>query len=465
MKKRIYLSIALVLALIMLIAACAPDAPTGGGANGDGNVADDNGSVTDDNGAATQPADGEIVFTLWNHRFEDFNVDFFTRVTEQYNALERGFYADITFVPGDVWDEQMTAALATGTSPDLRTMAYNQILSAVRNGEIMALNDLLPQSAFDDIYDTVLEMITVDGLVWAFPQLIEPSAMLFYRTDLFEEAGIAGPPTTWDEMIEVGIILRDAFPDMFALEIGEMPAMGWRSWGEQYATNGHLAINDNWDTPLLGEGYAAMAEYYARMFEERIVPTQFLAYYPDIAPFGSGQVVMKLCGSWGIAGIVNDFPEVADLFSVAPIPTRDGNQNVPTATNGGWTYAINSLSGNAEAAADWISFVLAGDPSIPAEFFEMSAFSKASPRRSVDEWIAQNVEPEDFPWAEAVAHVASRAIPEPMYPWDISAAVALMFEQVAIGGYSVDDAMAQAVATIEEVIRNQNLAGTNPRMP
>ena len=461
MKKRI-MSILIVAAIVlMLLSACSSD--SGGTSSSTGGSTSDSSSSSSagsSGGDSTSPGGEPETVVYWIQKFEDWNMEYFQAQTDIYNTLGRGYIADVSFVPGDVWDDQLTAAVASGTAPDGYTISYNNILSAVTRGQLMPLNDLFPQSAIDDIYDNVRGMVTFNGSLYAYPQLVEPSALLYYRTDLFAEAGITAPPKTWDEMIEVGKQLSTA--DIYGLEIGEFGAFGWNTWGAQYAASGHLAINDDWDTPLIDDGYRALADYIKRLYDEKVVPEQNLSAYVDIMPFGTGQVAMKICGSWGIAGIMNDFPEVADKFAVAPIPTRDGNQDKPTATNGGWTFTIDARARNAKGAADYIGYLLAEDPAVPAEFFAIANYAKSAPRKSVDDYIAANVSPEDAPWAAGVAYVASRAIPEPKYPWDISAAVALMFESVAIGGVSMDNAVNDCIATINEVIQNQNIAGTNP---
>jgi multiple sugar transport system substrate-binding protein len=414
-------------------------------------------SGTQNQTAASREAGEE--FTFWNQKFEDWNMEFFDQKAAEYNSLGRGYKINQEFITGDAWTERMTAAIASNTAPDGYVIAYNNIRGAVSRGEIKALNGLLPQSAIDDIHDNVKNMVTFDGQVYAYPQLVEPSAVLFYRTDLFAQAGLTRPPKTWDELISYG--KRLSTDDIYGLAIGDFAAFGWCTWGAQYAVSGHLAINDNWDAPLIDNNYKDLANFYKRLYSEGVVPEQSLAGYTNIEPFGLGQVAMQICGSWGVAGILNEYPEVADLFAVAPVPTKDGNQDKPTATNGGWTYVIDAKTQHEKAIADYIFWQLGDDPAIPAAFFEVAQYSKSSPRKSVDEYISRN-QSGNADWAEGIAYIASRAIPEPVYPWDISVAVATMFENVAINGVNVDAAAEEAIRTINEVIKNNELAGKNP---
>jgi multiple sugar transport system substrate-binding protein len=400
-----------------------------------------------------------VTVVVWNQIFEEWNQEFFTQKAEEYNALGRGYVVEQSFIAGDAWTERMTAAQAGGTAPDTYVLSYNGIVSAARDSMILPLDDLLPAEAFNDLNDNVKEMVSYDGKYWAYPQLVEPSTVLYYRTDLFEEAGITKVPTTWDELIEAAKKLTTN--DMFGLSIPDFPSMGWCTWGLQHATSGHLAINDNWDAPLIDQGYIDLANFYKECYDTGVVPEQSLAGYATMQDFGEGNVAMKFCGSWGVAQIINDYPELADKFAVAAPPTKDGNQDTVLATNGGWTYVIDAKTDAAEGAADYISWLLAEDIETSAEFFQLASYAKAAPRKSVTEYLNANAG--DSTWAETVNYVSAHAISEPIYPWDISVAVALMFENTALGMMSAEDAAAETTASIQAIIDNQGLAGKNPR--
>jgi multiple sugar transport system substrate-binding protein len=440
--------------LLLSLAACSPKTS---------NTPKDSQTNTSSNETKTpdKTTNGEepVKVVVWNQIFEEWNQDFFTQKAEEYNALGRGYVVEQTFIAGDAWTERMAGAQAAGTAPDTYVISYNNLVSAARDGLIMPLDDLLSAEAFDDLNDNVKEMVSFDGKYYAYPQLVEPSTVLYYRTDLFEQAGITKVPTTWDELIETAKKLSTN--DVFGLSIPDFGSMGWCTWGLQYATSGHLAINDNWDTPLIDQGYIDLANFYKRCYDEGVVPEVALSGYADIKDFGEGSVAMKFCGSWGIAQIVNDYPELADKFAVAIPPTKDGNQDTILTTNGGWTYVVDAKSKVAEGAADYISWLLAEDIETSAAFFELASFAKAAPRKSVSEYL--NANSGDSSWAETVNYISAHGIAEPTYPWDISMTISLMFENTALEMLSVEDAAAQATTTIQDIITNQGLAGTNPK--
>lgn len=446
--------------LLMTLSACKADsADTSSGKKDTGTT--DTDKKTDDKKGDNDASTGEepVKVVVWNQIFEPWNQEFFEQKAEEYNTLGRGYVVEQEFIAGDAWTERMASAQAAGTAPDTYVMSYGNIINAAKDGLIMPMDDLLSAEAWNDLNDNVKEMISFDGKFWAYPQLVEPSTVLFYRTDLFEQAGITKAPTTWDELVDTAKKLTTN--DMFGLSIPDFGSMGWATWGMQYSSSGHLAITDNWDAPMIDQGYIDLANFYKRLYDEGVVPAQSLSGYADMKDFGEESVAMKYCGSWGVGQIINDYPELADKFAVAIPPTKDGKQDGVLATNGGWTYVVDAKTEVKEGAADYISWLLAEEVKTSADFFELAKFAKAAPRKSVAEYIAANSG--DSTWAETVNYVSAHAIAEPIYPWDISVAASLMMENTSLGMMTAEDAAAEARASIQAIIDNQQLAGTNPR--
>ncbi|XID92640.1 ABC transporter substrate-binding protein [Paenibacillaceae bacterium WGS1546] len=414
---------------------------------------------------SADPAPAEkVTLEFWAQKFEDSTDAWFKKWTQEFNKAHDNIEVKLTIVPGDAWAQKMKAAQAAGKAPDIRTISYGNIANAAKMGEILPLNDLMDPAAFDDLYDNVKEFVAAGGKYYAYPKLVEPSTVLFYRKDMFKEAGLdpEKPPATWAEVLEYGKALttKGVFGFSIAQNAGDL---GWSSWGLQYNAAGHLAITDDWSrADIDNDGYRALVNFYKQAYESGIMPKQQLAGYTDIKPFGEGKLAMQVIGSWAIGQLRNDYKDILDQVGIAPMASIDGDPTKPTATLGGWTLAVDGKSKHAQEAADYISYLLAGDPAIMIDFFKGSQFSKFSARQSVDEAMKADPEASQDEWR---AIVAEKIIPyskaEPIYPWDISFALSTAIES-AMRGAEVDKALAQAEKDINDYIAKSNLAGTNP---
>jgi multiple sugar transport system substrate-binding protein len=454
------------LSLVLVATGCGGGNNAGNNNAGEaaGQEANANAGNAADNAANAEPAE-KVKIEFWANKFEETTDAWFKKWVDEFNKTSGNIEVKLTIVPGDAWAQKLKAAQAAGKAPDLYTMNYGGIANAAKLEQIVALNDLMDPAVFDDLYDNVRDFVTVGDKIYAYPKLVEPSTVLFYRKDLFEAAGLdpEKPPVTWAEVLEYGKKLTKN--GVFGLSTAQnAPDLGWSSWGLQYNAAGHLPITDDWSqADVQNDGYSQLLSFYQEAYQSGIMPKQQLAAYADATPFGQGKTAMHVSGSWSIGLFRNTFKDMVGKIGVAPMATIDGDQTKTTATLGGWTLVVDGKSKQPKEAAAFIQYLLAGDPNIMIDFFKTSQFSKFSPRKSVDEAMKSDPEASKDAWR---ALIAEKIIPysqaEPLYPWDISIAFSTAIES-AMKGTNVDDALAKAEKDINEFIQKQKLAGTNPK--
>jgi multiple sugar transport system substrate-binding protein len=417
------------------------------------------------NSGSSDQKQGKVVVTLWNRVFEDWNKAWSEKVVEDFNKSQDKVEIQQKFIPGDAWDQSMKSAQAAGEAPDIYLMNYGGIAFAAKDGLIEPLDDLIPKTAWDDLYPNVSQFVGYKGKHYAYPQLLEPSTVLYYRKDLFKAAGLdpEKPPVTWDELVEDGKKLTKG--DVFGLGVAAVaPDMGWATWGWQQQAAGHFAVTDDWSKATVTDnGYKDLLTFYKKLYDNKIVPEQALSGYADIKAFGEGKLAMVFCGSWGIGQLKTTYPDIIPNLGIAVAPTKDGNQDKVTSTVGGWTYVVDAKSKHKKEAADYITWLLGSDPSRSVEFFKTSGWSKYSPRKSVDTAINNDAEAKNDMWRKTIAEkIVPKSVAVPIYAWDISMSVANAIDKVVTNNTKVEDALKEAEQEINDYIKNNNYAGTNP---
>ncbi|MBN9238964.1 MAG: ABC transporter substrate-binding protein [Micrococcales bacterium 70-64] len=417
-------------------------------------------------GGGGDAASGTTTVTFWQQKFEDYQGVWFKKYVDAFNKSQDKVHVDYQVIPADTWAQKLQAAQAAGKQPDIATTNYGNIAAGVVNGQFAALDDYMPAESFSDIKENVASFVTIDGKHYAYPMLVEPSTVLYYNTDLVKAAGLDpdSPPTSWAELVDWSTKLTSG--DVKGMTIASTaPDLGWSSWGLQYNACGHLPINDDWSkADATDPCFDKLLEFYKTLYQGNLIPQQPKVGYADGSPYGAGEVAMMAGGSWVIGQLKNDFPDMLAKTMVAPFPSIDGDQTKPTATLGGWTLTLDSKSKNPQAAADFIQYLLAGDPAIMSDFFKAAGYSKYTVRTSVDEALASDPDASADPFMKIISDkVVAYGKQEPGYPWDVALAFGTAIESAMKGTDTVEGSLATADAAINDVIAKQGLAGTAPK--
>jgi ABC-type glycerol-3-phosphate transport system substrate-binding protein len=225
---------------------------------------------------------------------------------------------------------QLMTSIMGGTPPDL-IMCNPPMVAQFRGMNALAdLTNRIPKDMFDDFLPIAKEIITApDGKVDGLPQE-GCNWALFYRKDLFEEAGLDPnkPPTTWDELIEYGKKLtKDTDGDGVIDQWGfgwpvqaENANDFWVNFMQQAGAKITVYENGNWISKLSEpEAYTGtkfmvdLVQAY-KISPESIVNMDWEAVTND---FVSGKIAMMHNGAWVVDSVKQKGPNLNDKWGTA----------------------------------------------------------------------------------------------------------------------------------------------------
>ena len=422
----------------------------------------------------TIPDDGRTHLTFYAREFEEWANAHVKELVERFNQEQSDIYVTVKFFTGDTYSDALTVARENGKAPDVYMLEYGSLTTHAKNGYAAALNDLLPQEALDDLLDNVRQMVTYKDKIYAYPWVLEPATLLFYRKDILQSNGIEKVPQTWQELYDACAKLKTT------RKLGEyclgLPVSSveyaWTTYGMQQNTCGALAVDDSWMVSNIeNQGYKDLCEFFYTIYSNGYAPSAAITsegYTYIVDALCKGTLAMTFGGSWSIAEIHQYFPEMADKIGVVPIPTRDGNSSITTSGNGGWTYCISGDSMKQTAAATFLKWLFVDDVERTGEYFLKAYNSKAPTSKALKTYLETAPSDVDPQWVEVMYDVAEKGIPEAQYPWDIAYAVGMMFEtmQISHSAGSFEEvyshALRTAKSTIDAVMSRVSYAG-NPK--
>jgi multiple sugar transport system substrate-binding protein len=126
---------------------------------------------------------------------KDNTAAFWNKFAAAYKA-KTGIDLDVQVVSWDDIDQQSSTMIQNNAAPDILNL--NAYASYAKDGLLYSSDDVLSDSVRGDLLPNFVQSGTYQGKMYGMPDLSSARA-LFYNTDVFAKAGIAGPPKTWDE--------------------------------------------------------------------------------------------------------------------------------------------------------------------------------------------------------------------------------------------------------------------------
>jgi multiple sugar transport system substrate-binding protein len=251
--------------------------------------------------------------------------------------------------------DKLITQIAGGDAPDVAFMDSGSVEDFASRGALVNLDNYIAGSDVIDL-DTYVPGFRAAGdfgnSMFALPVDGETTG-LFYRTDLFEEAGIDGPPTTWEEFEDTAAKLTNEADKQYGFIVFAPEAAYywypflWQAGGDLLSDDGQEIV---FDSP---EGQEA-AEFYVGL--RKYSPADYLNSnsWDGRVTFATGKVAMYMAGSWFGGEMKFSFPQINGKWDVAPLP--EGPAGCATTLAGDY-LAITDQSQNKDAAWLWIQYL------------------------------------------------------------------------------------------------------------
>ena len=268
---------------------------------------------------------------------------------------------EITVLENEAFKAKLATAMQSGSPPDIFQSWGGGVLKQYGDaGLVQDLTPALAQSGWGESFNPgPLGLYSFDGKSYGVPWNAGMVGF-WYNTALFEQAGIAQPPTTWAEFLDAVQKLKDA--GITPLALGEKDKWpGHFYWvylatriGGREAFESAYSRAGSFTDPAFVEAGARLKE----LVDLQPFQAGFLgAGYPDHqVVMANGQAAMELMGQWAPganSGVAEDSALYRANLGWFPFPTVEGGAGDPSdALGGGDGFAVGK-----NAAPEAIEFV------------------------------------------------------------------------------------------------------------
>jgi multiple sugar transport system substrate-binding protein len=244
------------------------------------------------------------------------------------------------------YEKKLLEALAEGRGPDIFVIHHTWV-ETKRGIMSPAPSDVIDERALkEEFVDVVAGDVVRDGNIYALPVSVDTLG-LYYNKDLLSTAGVARPPKTWDEFLQVvermTKVNRLGVIEQSAAAIGTATNVSRAADILQllFLQSGLTIVDDRNRVSLSGdEGVSALTFYTDFANKSKKAYTWDLQQDYSLDSFAEGETAMMLNYSYHIPTIKAKNPRLR--FDVAPAPQIADSKVINFAAY--WPYAVSNRS-------------------------------------------------------------------------------------------------------------------------
>lgn len=292
-----------------------------------------------------------ITFASWIGDSENLKM-----LYEQFHTIHPNITVEFQGIPAEEMNQKLTTQIAGGNPPDAAYLDQSAVVDFASRSALLDLEPYIAKSIAidkDDYVEAFKSAAVWEDKLFGLP-IDGESTGLFYRTDLFEAAGIAAPPTTWEEFGAAAQALTNADTNTYGTIIfAPEAAYYWYPW--LWQNGGDLLSEDGTQIAFNSPEGKEAAEFYIGLAKYSPPDYYNSNSYDGRVAFATGNVAMYVAGAWFSSVLQDEFPDINGKWNAAPLPQR----KVCATTVAGDTLVIPAGSKNQDAAWKWIEFLSA----------------------------------------------------------------------------------------------------------
>jgi len=256
----------------------------------------------------------------------------------------------------DIFDKIATLVAAKSTEFDIYHTHYAQI--GRYYGGFLPLNDYAARDGItaDKFIKSSFDALTVQNALLAIPMRVDIRSF-YWRTDLFEKAGLTEPPKTRDEFLEMAKATNDP-PGVYGFATVGKGDPALREFSDLLWENGGDFLEGGLEPskPIFNQdaGVEALQYWYDLIYTDKVTFPGTAGYqWTDLVGlFASGQAAMSK--QWN-PGPFEDPAQsaIVGMYGISPIPAGPKSTRTTAVCH---ARAINSFSEHQDAAWEFLKF-------------------------------------------------------------------------------------------------------------
>ena len=307
--------------------------------------------------AGSESSDGPVELEFWTYSVKAADPAA-VAIIDKYEEDNPGITIKLSEVGGTAeTSSKLLAADRADEAPDVVQVEYRALPSLVVSGAVRDITDDVADVR-GNVEENIWALNSLGDQVYGVPQDIGPM-MLTYRTDLFEQYGVA-VPTTWEEYAQAAETIHTQDPSVYIASFSPtqfefFAAQAAQAGSEWWSTDG-----ESWTVGIADDASLQTADYWQDLVDRDLVTVEPLLTPEWNAKVNDGKILSWAAAAWAPSVIYSVAPDTAGEWASVPLPQWNaGDSSVPFL--GGSTYLVPEKSAHPEEAAAFASWLGATD--------------------------------------------------------------------------------------------------------
>jgi raffinose/stachyose/melibiose transport system substrate-binding protein len=311
-----------------------------------------------------------VTINWWHISTAEEHKALFQKFADDYMAAHPNVDIQITVLENEAFKTKLTTVMQSGEPPDIFQSWGGGVMNDYANAGL--LQDITPAldadgGAWRNTFATgALGVYSYKGENYGVPWDMGMIGF-WYNKDLFAQAGIANPPTTWTEFLDDVKALKAAGITPIALGEGDKwPGMHmWaylvtRLGGKANFEAAYNRTGSFTDPPFVEAGYKLQELIALEPFQDGFLGA---TYGDEATAMGNGKAAMELMGQWAPAFEKDNSADkngIGDNLGFFPFPMVEGGKGDPAdAVGGGNGFAIGKNA--PPEAVDFVKYMTSAE--------------------------------------------------------------------------------------------------------
>jgi multiple sugar transport system substrate-binding protein len=229
-------------------------------------------------------------FTAGSDHAEDLNT-----IITAFQEANPGITVQVDSAPFGDYFTLLQSDIISGDAPDVFELNFENFETYAANGTLLDLSDVATQAPY---YPRALEAFQYNGQQLALPESFS-TVLLYYNTELFDQAGLEYPTDTWTwaDAQEAALAIRGLGDDIWGLYT---PIQYWEFYKKAAQQGDCQFFNEDESESLINsEGCVAALQSMVDFVDAGVIPSQAdLSGISDSELFANGKLGMWVTGTW-----------------------------------------------------------------------------------------------------------------------------------------------------------------------